>query len=68
LGDLVKLHTQHKILLLAHSRKHFEELGRLVAKPNTLSLEKLKDKYGGIFMEAFTFKVTPKKIPMYYYI
>jgi uncharacterized protein YbgA (DUF1722 family) len=61
LRALVKFHTQHKILLLAHSRKHFYELGRLVVKPKTLSLEKLKDKYGEIFIEAFTFKATPKK-------
>jgi uncharacterized protein YbgA (DUF1722 family) len=65
LGTLVKFHTQHKFLLLAHSRKHYDELGRLFAKPKTLGVEKLKDKYGEIFMEAFTFKATPKKTPMY---
>lgn len=61
LGAPVNFHTRHKFLLLAHSRKHYDELGRLVAKPKALSLENLKDKYGKIFMGAFSFISTPKK-------
>ena len=31
LGGLVVFHTEHKLLLMAHSRKHYTELGKLVA-------------------------------------
>ena len=61
IGRLVKFHTQQKYLLLAHSRKHYDILGQLVAKPKSLTIEDLKDRYGKIFMEALTFKATPKK-------
>jgi len=61
LGTLVKFHTQQKFLLLAHSRKHYDILGQLVAKPKSMGIEILKIKYGEIFMKALTFKATPKK-------
>ena len=61
LGALVKFHTQQKFLLLAHSRKHYDNLGQLVAKPKSMGIEILKIKYGEIFMKALTFKATPKK-------
>ena len=61
IGGLVKFHTQQKYLLLAHSRKHYDALGQLVAKPKSLKIEQLKDRYGKTFMEALTFKATPKK-------
>ena len=61
LGALVKFHTQQKFLLLAHSRKHYDTLGQLVAKSKSMGIEILKVKYGEVFMEALTFKATPKK-------
>ena len=61
IGELVRFHTQHKFLLLAHSRKYYDELGHLVAKPKSLSKEALKEYYGNTFMKALTFKATPKK-------
>ncbi len=60
-GALVKFHTQHKFLLLAHSRKHYDSLGQLVAKPKSIKAEELKEKYGKVFMEALSLKSTPKK-------
>jgi len=60
-GALVKFHTQHKFLLLAHSRKHYDSLGQLVAKPKSLKAEELKGNYGKVFMEALSLKSTPKK-------
>jgi uncharacterized protein YbgA (DUF1722 family) len=30
-GGLVKFHTAHKLTLMAHSPKHYTEMGRLVA-------------------------------------
>ena len=32
-GGLVRFHTAHKLTLMAHSPKHYQELGRLVAQP-----------------------------------
>ena len=61
LGKLVKFHTQHKFLLLAHSRKHYDNLGKLVASGKSLKPSELKDNYANIFMEALTLKSTPKK-------
>ena len=61
LGQWVKFHTQHKFLLLAHSRKHYDELGELVAHSKTIKPLELKKKYGELFMEALTSKSTPKK-------
>lgn len=57
----VDFHTRHKFLLLAHSRKHYDTLGKLVAHAKSLRPSEFKDKYGKIFMEALTFKSTPKK-------
>ena len=61
LGKWVKFHTQHKFLLLAHSRKHYDDLGALVAHSKTIKPSELKKKYGELFMEALTSKSTPKK-------
>ena len=61
LGQWVKFHTQHKFLLLAHSRKHYDELGELVAHSKTIKPSELKKIYGELFMEALTSKSTPKK-------
>ena len=61
IGKLVQFHTQQKFLLLAHSRKYYDELGQLVAKPKSLTKETLKEKYGKTFMKALSFKATPKK-------
>ena len=61
IGKLVRFHTQQKFLLLAHSRKYYDELGQLVAKSKSLTKEVLKEEYGKTFMKALTFKATPKK-------
>ena len=61
IGKLVRFHTQQKFLLLAHSRKYYDELGHLVAKPKSLSPDILMEKYGNIFMKALSFKATQKK-------
>ena len=61
IGDLVHFHTRHKFLLLAHSRKHYDLLGQLVAKSKSLSEEAIKERYGEVFMKALFYKSTPKK-------
>jgi uncharacterized protein YbgA (DUF1722 family)/uncharacterized protein YbbK (DUF523 family) len=60
-GALVDFHTDHKLLLLSHDRRHYEEMGRLVAGAKTLPLGTLYGKYEEIFMAALAHKATPKK-------
>jgi len=60
-GRLVAFHTAHKLLLLAHSPKHYTELGRLVAHAKGLSPRALETRYGALFMAGLTVKATAKK-------
>ena len=58
---LVEFHTAHKCLLLAHSRKHYDTLGKLVANAKHYSPSELKRRYAGEFMQALTYKTTARK-------
>lgn len=60
-GTLVRFHTEHKFLLLAHSRKHYDTLGKLVAGAKQHSPAELKSKYADTFMDALAVKSTIKK-------
>lgn len=60
-GALVDFHTDHKLLLLSHDRRHHQEMGRLVAGAKTLPLGTLYSRYEEIFMAALAHKATPKK-------
>ncbi len=60
-GRLVAFHTAHKYLLLAHSRRHYQELGRLVANARQCSARTLAQAYGQRFMEALAVKGTIRK-------
>lgn len=61
LGSLVKFHTVHKYLLLAHSPRHYESLGKIVAQGKKYSPHELKEKYSSLFMEGLKIKSTTKK-------
>ncbi len=60
-GRLVAFHAAHKLLLLAHSPRHYTELGRLVAEAKGHSPRDLESRYGTCFMTALRVKATPKK-------
>jgi len=60
-GKLVEFHTRHKLLLLAHSPKHYTELGRVVANAKAMSPSALEQTYGELFMTALKVKATTKK-------
>ncbi len=60
-GRLVEFHTRVKLLLMAHSPKHYTELGRMVAGAKTMSQGVLEKTYGGLFMTALKVKATTKK-------
>ncbi len=60
-GKLVAFHTAHKLLLMAHSPKHYAELGRLVANAKAMAPQELEARYGELFMAALKVKATAKK-------
>jgi uncharacterized protein YbgA (DUF1722 family)/uncharacterized protein YbbK (DUF523 family) len=51
-GGLVKFHTAHKLTLMAHSPKHYQEMGRLVARAGNEPWEELTASYGTMLMEG----------------
>ena len=51
-GGLVKFHTAHKLTLMAHSPKHYTEMGRLVADPGKRDWDELTAEYGALLMEG----------------
>jgi uncharacterized protein YbgA (DUF1722 family) len=51
-GGLVKFHTAHKLTLMAHSPKHYTEMGRLVADAGKRDWEELTAEYGTMLMEG----------------
>ncbi len=59
--DLVAFHTEHKLLILSHSPKHFSVLGRLVAKPKHYKPEDLNAEYVKLLMECLRLVATVKK-------
>ena len=60
-GRLVAFHRAHKYLLLAHSQRHYRELGRVVANAKLYSARELARTYGHLFMEALAVKTTIRK-------
>lgn len=61
LGRLVDFHTRLKLLAMAHSPKHYTELGRLVAQGKALPLAELSARYLALLMECLRLKATVKK-------
>ncbi len=61
LGKLVKFHTDHKLLLLSHSRRHYTEMGRLVAAGRSVPTADLFEYYGNLLVQALRLKATRKK-------
>jgi len=60
-GRLVDFHARHKLLILSHSPRHYQLIGRLIAKANELPIKGLYGQYQSILMEALLVKATPKK-------
>ena len=61
LGALVAFHTQHKLLILSHSEKHYRALGKLVADGKKLPLMEVYGGYETLLMEALKLTTTIKK-------
>jgi len=60
-GTLVAFHTKHKLLILSHSPKHYQMMGKLVAKAKEIPIKELYEQYQAILMEALQLKTSPKK-------
>jgi uncharacterized protein YbgA (DUF1722 family)/uncharacterized protein YbbK (DUF523 family) len=60
-GDMVALHTDLKLLILAHSPKHYTMLGRLVAETRAHKPEEFHDSYARLLMEAARLQATSPK-------
>jgi uncharacterized protein YbgA (DUF1722 family)/uncharacterized protein YbbK (DUF523 family) len=60
-GALVRFHTAHKLVLLAHSPKAYAELGRLVAGASSLPRDEVRGRYESELMDALRVVATPKR-------
>jgi uncharacterized protein YbgA (DUF1722 family) len=60
-GIVVDFHTKHKLLILSHSPRHYQTMGKLVAKARDLPLKELYQKYQTLLMESLYLKTSPKK-------
>jgi len=59
-NGLIEFHTRHKFFLLAHSERHYRQLGRIVAKATKGTLVRVYADYGQAFMEGLARHATPK--------
>ena len=59
-GGLVDFHTRQKLLLLAHSPKHYREMGKLVAEAGKVPADELFSRYEKLLLEALQLKTTVK--------
>ena len=59
--DLVSFHTDHKLLVLSHSVRHYRTLGRMVAGARQYQPEKLHSEYICNLMEGLKLLSTTKK-------
>ncbi|HET6344350.1 MAG TPA: DUF523 and DUF1722 domain-containing protein [Myxococcota bacterium] len=58
---LVHFHAIHKFLVLAHSPKHYTELGQLVGNMVGHPISELYDAYGALLMRAMAVRSTRRK-------
>jgi uncharacterized protein YbgA (DUF1722 family) len=61
LGNLVAFHTQHKLLILSHSEKHYRAMGKVVAEGKKLPPTDLYAHYETLLLEALKLRTTVKK-------
>jgi len=61
ISNLIRYHTEHKLLILAHSPKHYQLLGKKVAEARPISSRETFSQYQNLLLEALSLKTTPKK-------
>lgn len=60
-GDVIRFHSEQKLLLMAHSPKHYQELGQLVAHIKDYNKTLFQARYTTLFLQALTRRATVKK-------
>ena len=58
---LINFHTKHKLLILSHSPKYYQTMGRLVGQAKAFALGELYQSYQRLLLEALRLKTTIKK-------
>jgi uncharacterized protein YbgA (DUF1722 family) len=61
IGSLVDFHTRNKLLLMAHSPKHLQRMGNLVANSKKLPMKDLIKEYEEYLMETMALKPSTAK-------
>jgi uncharacterized protein YbgA (DUF1722 family)/uncharacterized protein YbbK (DUF523 family) len=61
MANIIDFHTRHKLLIMAHSVRHYGLMGRLVAVGKERPLSELYQEYEELLMEALKLKGTVKK-------
>jgi uncharacterized protein YbgA (DUF1722 family) len=59
--NLIAFHTQHKLLVLSHSPKHYQMMGKRVARAKEVPWKDLQAEYQRFLLEGLSLKTTPKK-------
>jgi uncharacterized protein YbgA (DUF1722 family) len=60
-ASLIRFHSRHKYLVLAHSPVMYRELGQLLADMNRQPLEEIREVYIGRLMQALSRPATRKR-------
>ncbi len=60
-GAVVRFHTAHKLIVMAHVPDAYQRLGRLVAGAKSMSRIELERRYTESFMTALTAIATPRR-------
>ena len=60
-GGLVEFHTAHKLTVMAHSPRHYREMGQLVAQAGDLPSVELAQAYSQMLMAGLSVLATPGK-------
>jgi len=61
IGGLVAFHTGQKLLMMAHSPKHYREMGTLVAHAKDIGRQELFRRYEELLMTGLALHATAKK-------
>ncbi|MCM3881137.1 MAG: DUF523 and DUF1722 domain-containing protein [Vicinamibacterales bacterium] len=61
LGALVRFHTAHKLILMAHSPDAYRKIGQLVARARKVPRKELEEHYTEMFMTALAVIATPRR-------
>jgi uncharacterized protein YbgA (DUF1722 family) len=60
-GNMVDFHTKHKLLILSHSPRHYQRMGKLVAQAKEFPSKELYRQYQTLLLESLQLKTTAKK-------